>query len=362
MPAAGAPASWQRRLLALAALGAALPRARAQQRGAGAAPAAGELPPFVRFAILPTADAVASRRDWEPLLARLGQVLQRPVSVVSATSREALEAAIARGQIDLAFLSGPLALDAVLRRQLQVLAQAAPDPAGAPRALLLVRRGDPGEPQASLNALLAEPGRWRIARGDSRSLAGYLVPQVQLLLPRGLEIETAFRDELVVPHQEAALAVANGEADLATVGSAEFERFGQQFPAEAARLQVLWQSAPLPPPLLLVRRDWPAALRARVRDFFVARPGEAPGGGLPAPTLRALQMPAGCESADDSALLPVARLGLELGRLRAQAARWVHEGARRARLQRLEREYARQADLLQPQAGPARAAVAGPAQ
>src|SRR5690606_35110961 len=84
------------------------------------APAGSATPPqtAVRFGILPIGGALESRKDWEPLLAELAQALGRPVQMLSVNSYAALERAIASDEIDLAVLSGKMALDAVLQQRL----------------------------------------------------------------------------------------------------------------------------------------------------------------------------------------------------------------------------------------------------
>jgi len=86
---------------------------------------------------------------------------------------------------------------------------------------------------------LPNPSSWRLARGDSRSVSGFILPQAQLFLPNRIAMETRFRSEIIGTHQDTALAVANGDADVATNNTTDFERFKQQFPAEADRLQVI---------------------------------------------------------------------------------------------------------------------------
>ena len=86
-------------------------------------PAAGVQDGPIRFGILPLGGVFESRNDWEPLLADLARVLNRPVSVLSVTSYDALDQAIKRNQVDMAFLSGRMALDAVTLRGMTVVAQ-----------------------------------------------------------------------------------------------------------------------------------------------------------------------------------------------------------------------------------------------
>jgi len=310
-------------------------------QGAAPAPAGGA----VRFGILPLGGAFESRNDWEPLLADLSRAIGQPVSMLSVNSYEALDKAIVRGEVDMAFLSGKMALDAVTLHQMKVLAQVTRHD-GLPgyRALLLARKG--GAPR-TLDELLAEPDRFRLARGESRSVSGYIVPQLQLFLPRHIAMETRFRGEIVGTHQATALAVANGDADVATNNTADFERFALQFPAEAQRLAPLWQSELIPHAQIVVRRDYPPALQQKVQDFLTgyAR-GAGPEGDAQRTVLKSLHDLAGFLAADNSSLLPAARLSYQLARQSALEAQWVNDAAREKRLQRIESGYAQQLTAL----------------
>ena len=301
--------------------------------------------PPVRFGILPLGGAFESRNDWEPLLADLSRAIGRPVTVLSVTSYEALERAIERNEVDMAFLSGKMALDTVTQRRMRVVAQVTRHD-GLPgyRALLLTRKiGPPG----TLKEVLDEPERWRLARGESRSLSGFVVPQLQLFLPHQIAMETRFRSELVGTHQATALAVANGDAEVATNNTADFERFQLQFPVEAQRLQVVWQSDLIAHAQIVVRQDYPAEFRARVQAFLVnyARAKGARGDSELA-TLKALHDLAGFLAADNSSLLPAARLAYQLARQNALTAQWVNDAAKQARLERIESGYAEQVAVL----------------
>ena len=307
------------------------------QTGSGGAP--------VRFGILPLGGAFESRNDWEPLLADLSRAIGRPVSMLSVTSYEALEQAIRRDQVDMAFLSGKMALDAVTLHRMNVVAQVTRHD-GLPgyRALLLTRKTGP---YTSLKGLLAEPEKWRIARGESRSVSGFIVPQLQLFLPNHIAMETRFRSEVVGTHQVTALAVANGEADVATNNTADFERFKLQFPAEADRLQVIWESELIPHAQIVMRREYDDAFRRKVQAFLVDyAKGKGPRGDSERAVLKSLHDLAGFVEADNTSLMPAAKLAYQLARQSAMNSQWVNEAARQARLQRIEATYAEQMAAL----------------
>jgi phosphonate transport system substrate-binding protein len=343
--AARSAAAWLLRGVLAVLLG--LPLAAPAQR-AGNAGTAADAP--LRFGILPLGGAFESRNDWEPLLVDLGRAIGRPVSILSVTSYEALEQAIEHGQVDMAFLSGKMALDAVTLYRMTVLAQVTRHD-GLPgyRALLLTRKSGN---RTSLKDLLAEPENWRLARGESRSVSGFIVPQLQIFLPNHIAMETRFRSELVGTHQVTALAVANGEADVATNNTADFERFQQQFPAEAERLQVIWESELIPHAQIVIRRDWPLDFQKKVQAFLVGyAQGKGPRAEAERATLKSLHDFAGFLAADNSSLLPAARLSYQLARQSAMNAQWVNEAAREARLQRIENTYQDQVAALRDSSG-----------
>jgi phosphonate transport system substrate-binding protein len=299
----------------------------------------------VRFGILPLGGAFESRNDWEPLLADLSRAIGRPVTVLSVTSYEALDQAIRRNEVDMAFLSGKMALDAVTQQGMAVVAQVTRHD-GLPgyRATLLTRKAGPYN---TLEGLLADPGNWRLARCESRSVSGFIVPQLQFFLPNRIEMETRFRSEIVGTHQVTALAVANGEADVATNNTADFERFKLQFPAEAERLQVIWESELIPHAQIVTRRDYPPAFRAKVQAFFVAYArAKGPRGDAERAVLKSLHDLAGFVPADNRSLMPAATLAYQLAKRSAMNAQWVSEEAKDKRLERIEAAYVEQLSAL----------------
>lgn len=305
---------------------------------------------LIRFGVLPLGGTVESRALWTPLMADMSRALGIPVSAYSVPSYEELDRAIGRDEIDMAFLSAKMALDAVMQRRMKVVAQIARHPSVPEhRAVLLARKAGPLN---SLEGMLAQPEKWRLARGDSRSVTGFIVPQSQLFLPNHIEMETRFRSEFVGTHQATALAVANGDADVATNNTTDLERFRQQFPVEAERLQVIWQSEPPPGAPMVVRRNYPPEFQAKLQNFLTGY-GRAKGarGDAEREVLKNLRAAYGYVAADDSALLPEARLEYQLGKQRAMAAAWVNDAAREQRLQRIEKVYAQQVETLRASPG-----------
>lgn len=318
--------------------------AHAEAQPTSARPPAAATAP-VRFGILPIGGVVESRENWIPLLTAMGKSIERPVAVLSVANYEALEQAIRKNEVDMAMLSGKLALNAVTEGHMNVVAEVMRTrESPGHRAVLLTRKTGPLN---NLEVLLAQPERWRLARGDNRSLTGFLLPQLRVFLPNRIVMETHFKSELVDNHQNTALAVANGDADVATNNTTDFERFKRNFPAEAERLHVVWESGATPPVQIVVRRDMTGEQQTRIQTFLTRYGrGAKPAADAERDVLHSLHSANGYIAADNTSLLPVAELEHQLDKQRALSARWVDATARDARLHRIERNHAQTVAML----------------
>lgn len=309
--------------------------------------------PPLRFGILPTGGPAESSEDWQPVLDDMSKALKRPVIGVSVSTYEGMYRAVLDRRVDVAFLSGKLALDSVLAGKADVVVQLArPDGAPGYRALLLARKDGPIR---DLNDVFSNPKRWTYARGETVSVSGYLVPEAQLFVNRKVSSETYFKSVKVDNHQNNALAVANGEVDLCSNNSADMERFAAKFPRQYAQLRVLWTSKMIPHGVLVTARDLPEVEKEQVRRFLL---GYARGGGAEAAAqlehLQRVHKLAGFVAARDTVLLPFAQIEAALELQRARDARWVDEDARQSRMARINAELARKESILK--AGDERAA------
>ncbi|WP_114238373.1 phosphate/phosphite/phosphonate ABC transporter substrate-binding protein [Dyella sp. C9] len=297
-------------------------------------------PRAVRFGILPVSGAVESRQQWEPLLEDLEKRLGRPVSAVSVSTYAGLSGAIAEQRVDIAFLSGRLATEAVQHQHMSVIAQCERSDGVKGNVAVLVTRSD--GPIHSLKDLFARPGHWRYARGETLSVTGYIAPEAELFAPRGLNSDTFFASVRVGNHQNNALAVANGEVDVASNNGPDLELFRRNFPSEAAQVRVIWSSSLIPTDVLVARDDLPEPLRSQLIAFMRGY-GHAPGaaGERERANLARIQDLAGFAAADNRVLQPILDLQFQLVREQAEHGRWVNDQAKATRLQQIDADYRR---------------------
>ncbi|AIF48578.1 phosphate/phosphite/phosphonate ABC transporter substrate-binding protein [Dyella japonica] len=298
----------------------------------------------IRFGILPIGSAAESREQWRPLLEDLERKLGYPVTTVSVSSYAGLSGAISEQRVDIAFLSGRLAIDAVEHQHMSVVAQfVRNDGAKGNVAMLIVRANSPIH---SVKDLLAKPGHWRYARGETLSVTGYVAPEAEVFAPNGLNSDTFFASVRVGNHQNNALAVSNGEVDVATCNNPDLDLFRHNFPEEAAQLRVIWRSQLIPSGVLVVRDGLAQPLRRQLIDFMHGY-GQAPGAAGERERANLARIPdlAGFAAADNAVLRPFIDMEYRLMREQAEHGRWVNEAARTARLKQIDAGY--QADLRQ---------------
>lgn len=303
------------------------------------APGAREAEPTViRFGILPIGSAAESREQWRPLLQDLEKKLGHPVASVSVSSYAGLSGAIDDQRVDVAFLSGRLALEAVEHQHMSVVAQFVRNDGAKGNVAMLIVRSD--SPIHSLKELLAKPGQWRYARGEPLSVTGYVAPEAEVFAARGLNSDTFFHSVRISNHQNNALAVANGEVDVATCNNPDLDLFRRNFPREGAQIRVIWRSGLIPSGVLVVRDGMPEPLRTQLIAFMRSY-GQAPGpqGDRERDNLARIPDLAGFAPADNRVLQPFVDLEFSLIREQTEHGQWVNEQARRARLQQIDADY-----------------------
>jgi len=294
--------------------------------------------PAIHFGILPIGSAAESREQWRPLLEDLEHKLGHTVTTVSVSSYAGLSGAIGDQRVDIAFLSGRLAIEAVEHQHMSVVAQFVRDDGAKGNTAMLIVRAD--SPIHSLKDMLAKPGRWRYARGETLSVTGYVAPEAEVFAPKGLNSDTFFANVRVGNHQNNALAVANGEVDVATCNNPDLDLFRRNFPAEATQLRVIWRSTLIPSGVLVVRNGMAEPLRGQLIDFMRSY-GQAPGAAGERERTNLARIPdlAGFAKADNSVLRPFIDLEFRLMREQVEHGRWVNDQAKTTRLKQIDVDY-----------------------
>ncbi|MCW5761543.1 MAG: PhnD/SsuA/transferrin family substrate-binding protein, partial [Phenylobacterium sp.] len=181
--------------------------------------------------------------------------------------------------------------------------------------------------------------------GDTQSTSGTLAPLTYLFTPKGVEPNKCFKAVRAASHQANSFSVANGVLDAATNNSVGLVFFKRQSPEQAGKLEVIWESPPLPESSIVVRKDLDPALKEKIRQFFLTY-----GTGADAKAEKQREVLKGLayggfKPADNSYLNPVREM--EASEELAAAKR----GSDKARIAKAQAEYDKvKADIAQAQA------------
>lgn len=288
------------------------------------------------FGILPMGGPSESLEAWRPMLDDLSRTLHLPVRSLSVSTYEGLGQAMSDERVDFAFVSGRLALEAVNRDRMQVVAQLTrSDGSRGYYSVLLVEKDSPLH---SLDDMFRQPGHLRYARGEVLSVSGYLVPETQVFANRRLDSDTFFASVSVDNHQNNALAVANKEVDVASNNTADLERFAKRFPDQYQRLRVLWTSSLIPHAVIVIRTDLPSDLRQRIAAAFTSY-GKGKNAAAELAKLQVIHDISGFSPAGNESLVPFADIEFNLDRRRVYSAQWVSDAAMQARLRKIDADH-----------------------
>ncbi|MEM6592710.1 MAG: phosphate/phosphite/phosphonate ABC transporter substrate-binding protein, partial [Cyanobacteria bacterium P01_C01_bin.73] len=107
------------------------------------------------------------------------------------------------------------------------------------------------------------------AFNDPNSTSGFLVPSYYVFAQNEVNPEEAF-SELVFAgsHEATALAIAEGQVDVATNNSENLDRLNETAPEALENIQIIWTSPVIPSDPLAYRSDLPDCLKTSIQDFF----------------------------------------------------------------------------------------------
>lgn len=229
-------------------------------------PAAGATPTELTFSILSAENQTSMEPLWTPLLTDMSEQIGVRVKPYFATNYTSLVEAMRFKQVHMGWFSASPALQAVRRADAEVLGRVVDAGGDATyKSVIIVRKGS----GITLDKLLACDKRLNFGLGDTQSTSGTLAPMAYLFTPKGIEPSKCFKSVRSASHQANAFSVANGVLDVATNNSVGMIFFRRQNPELADKVEVIWESPPLPESSIVVRKDLDPALKEKIRQFFL---------------------------------------------------------------------------------------------
>ncbi len=218
------------------------------------------------FTILSAEGQAESGPLWQPLLDDLQREVGIPVRPIFATNYSVLVEAMRANQAQIGWFSALPAVQAIDRSNAEVIARTVDiEGKDSYTSSLIVKKGS----GITIEDVVACGKRYDFGIGDAQSTSGTLAPMTFFFSPRNINPSECFATVRSANHQANSLAVANGLVDVATSNSVNTIFLRRQNPQIADQIEEIWQSPPIPESGILVRRDLPEGLKARIREFFV---------------------------------------------------------------------------------------------
>jgi phosphonate transport system substrate-binding protein len=207
-----------------------------------------------------------TREDGTPFLDDLSRAIKMPVKLRIGQNQKEVAADMLERRADIAWLGNSPALEVVEAGAGEVFASMVRIDGSTGYRSVIITRAD--SPIKTVTELLDKSRKLTFAAGDPKSTSGYVVPNYYVFARNKVQPEQVFQKIIPGNHQENALRVARGEADAGTCNDSELTVFRQRYPAEAAKVRVLWQSVEIPESPMLWQRTLDPQLQVKLRRFF----------------------------------------------------------------------------------------------
>jgi phosphonate ABC transporter permease subunit PhnE len=229
------------------------------------APTRPDAPEKLVFSILSAEGQASSGPLWTPLLDDLERELGIPVEPIFGSNYSVLVEAMSANQTQIGWFSALPAVQAIDRAGAEVIARTV-DVEGKDSytSTLIVQRGS----GVTIEDIVACDRTLDFGLGDAQSTSGTLAPMTYFFSPQGIDPRTCFATVRSSNHQGNSFAIANGQLDVATSNSVNTVFLTRQNPDIAAKIEVIWESPPIPESGILVKGDLPRWLKAEIAEFF----------------------------------------------------------------------------------------------
>lgn len=288
----------------------------------------------LNFGIIATEKAGALKQMWEPFLEDMSKAVGLKINGFYATDYAGIIEAQRFNKVQIAWYGNKSAIDAVDRSNGEVFAQFV-DLDGTPGYYsYIITHKESGI--TSLEQVLKNGKDYTFGIGDPSSTSGTLVPTYYVFTQNNLDPKTHFKVMRSSNHEGNFLAVLNRQVDVATSNSEMTEKMKEKSPEKMDQIRILWTSPLIPRDPLVWRKDLPADLKKKVRDFVVGY-GRTE---REKQVLKDMYRLAGFKPSNDSQLIPIRQLELFKDRRKIEADSAMNESERNAKLAEIDGKLA----------------------
>lgn len=211
-----------------------------------------------------------NREQFEPLFNTLAEQIDVPAEVTVADDWIGISEALRSRTLDVAWL-GPWGY--VLARHndpsLEAIATVKYNDKPTYYSVLMARADAPFDTLDEAIAQSQQGTKLKLSLADVGSTSGWLVPQAEFKR-RDLDPKAVFDYNEGASHAAQAIAVLSGQVDIASDYDRNLDVLTAEGRIDKSELKIIWQSDPLPNDPIVVRGDFPDAVKAQLQEALVS--------------------------------------------------------------------------------------------
>ena len=294
-------------------------------------------PKELNFGIISTESSQNLRTLWEPFLEDMSKACGMKVNAFFASDYAGIIEGMRFKKVDLSWVGNKGAMVMVDRANGAVFAQTTDTDGNAGYWSLLVARKDSGI--KNIDDMFAKAKDLSFSNGDPNSTSGFLVPSYYVFAKNGKDPKQIFKRVVSSNHEANALAVANGQVDVATFNNEGMARLKITSPEKAERLAVIWTSPTIPSDPLVWRLDLSDETKKKISDFIFSYGVSGPDVERQRKVLEGLQW-GPFKKSDNSQLIPLRQLELFRDKMKVQASENLSASEKAARIADIDAKLA----------------------
>lgn len=287
----------------------------------------------INFGIISTESSTNLKKDWEPVLAEMAKQTGYEIKPFFAPDYAGVIEGMRFNKVQVAWFGNKSAMEAVDRSDGEVFAQTiAADGSAGYYSLLIVNKKSPIN---TLDAMLKDGKSLSFSIGDPNSTSGFLVPSYYVFAKHNIDPKTFFKVTRSANHESNAMAVANGQVDVATNNTESMDRLKMVHPTDFEKIKVIWTSPLIPSDPLVMRKDLPQAEKTKIADFFYSY-GKTP---EQKDALKRLGL-SGFKPSNNAQLMPIRQISLFTKRTKIEADAKLSADEKKSQIAKIDEQLA----------------------
>ncbi len=271
----------------------------------------------LNFGIISTESSSNLKSGWQPVIDELSATLGVPVKPFFASDYAGIIEAMRFNKVHLGWFGNKSAIEAVDRAEGEVFASVI-DKDGNPGywSLLLVHKDSNLK---TLDDVFKNGKTLNYGAGDPNSTSGTAVPGYYLWSANQIDPKAFFKTARSSNHESNLMSIINKQVDVAINNTEALERYRLNTGKDANdSVRILWKSPLIPADPMVWRKDLPAELKTKIRDFFVNYGQTGPNAAAQQANLHELTYK-GFRVSDNAQLVPIRQIELARQKLKVQS-------------------------------------------